>query len=77
MLSNGLITPPTMLQNAPLGANDKRGWANPVHDPHGLLIDLHTFDQRANDLAPRGPVGLLKAVPNPAREFLQASDHEP
>jgi RNA-directed DNA polymerase len=47
----GVITLPTILQNAPSGALSKRGWAHPVDHPHLLLVDLHTFDQSTDDLA--------------------------
>ncbi len=55
----GVITPPTMLHNAPVGASDKRGRADPVHDTHGFVVDLHTFDQGTDNLAARWPVRLL------------------
>src|ERR1700676_4228152 len=51
----GVITPPTILQNAPVGAIYKRGGTHPVHDPYLLLIDLHPFHQRTHDLSTCGP----------------------
>jgi hypothetical protein len=42
-----------MLQKTLLGAVLKRGWADPVHDPDLLLINLHLLDQRPHDLTPR------------------------
>ena len=37
----GVITPPTILQNAPIGALNKRGRTHPVHHPDFLLFDLY------------------------------------
>jgi group II intron reverse transcriptase/maturase len=55
----GVITPPTMLHNAPFGAIRKRGGVDLVDHPDVLLIDLYPLDQGANDLASARPVGLL------------------
>jgi RNA-directed DNA polymerase len=43
----GVITPPTILQNAPVGALNKRGRTYPVHHPDLLLIHLHALHQGA------------------------------
>src|ERR671933_1336833 len=42
----GVVTPPTMLQNAPIGALHKRVWAHPEHHIHLLFSDFDPFHQR-------------------------------
>jgi hypothetical protein len=50
-----------MLQKTLLGAALKRGWADPVHDPDLLLINLHflinarTISRRVSQPAPSNP----------------------
>src|SRR5438445_8398676 len=39
----GVFTPPTMLPNAPLGAQLKRAWRHPKNYLRLLLIDLHSL----------------------------------
>jgi hypothetical protein len=53
----GVITPPTMLQNAPLGAFIKRGLVYPEHYVYPFLLYLHMFYQGADDVASAAPVG--------------------
>ena len=57
----GVITPPTIVQNAPVGAAFKRAGVHPVHDFHLLRFDLHTFDQCPNDLPACLPIRLFQA----------------
>ena len=47
--------PPTVVQKTLLGAVLKRGWADSVHDPGLVLIELDLLDQSPDDLAPRQP----------------------
>jgi RNA-directed DNA polymerase len=55
----GVITPPTMLHNAPFGAIRKRGWAYPVDHAYVLLVDLYPLDQSTDDLATSHPISVL------------------
>ncbi len=41
------LTSPTILQNAPVGALNKRGRTHPVHHPDLFLVDLHALHQGA------------------------------
>jgi RNA-directed DNA polymerase len=45
----GVIAPPTIWQNAPLGAFSKRGEVHPVDHPDLLGANLDALDQRPND----------------------------
>ena len=54
------ISPPTIVQNAPLGAAFKRANVYPVHHFHLLSLDLHTLDQCSNNLAAGLPIRLLQ-----------------
>ena len=49
----GVITPPTIWQNAPFGAFSKRGRVHPVDHSDLLRADLDALDQRPDDLPPR------------------------
>ncbi len=53
-----VVTPPTIWQNAPIGAFNKRGRTHPVDDPDLLLIDLDALHQGTDNLSLFGPVGL-------------------
>jgi RNA-directed DNA polymerase len=55
----GVITPPTMLQTALLGATFKRGWTDPINDVNLPFIDFDLLDQRSDDLSSCRPIGLL------------------
>src|SRR5512135_2630853 len=66
-----------MLQKTLLGAVLKRGWADPVHDPNLLLVDLHPLDERPNALTSRQPVRSLQPLGQPPRELLQSTDYQP
>jgi hypothetical protein len=59
-----------------LGALFKRDRADPVDDFYLVFVDLHLFYQCANGVAALCPVGLLKAVVDAIREFLDAADHQ-
>jgi hypothetical protein len=76
LASSGLITPPTILQNAPVGAINKRGQAHPINQPHRFFVDLDALYQRTDDLAPRVPVRLVQTVPNTLGKILQVPDHQ-
>src|SRR5215468_10435727 len=74
------ITPPTMLQNAPIeriGASRKRVWRYAEHDVHLGLVDLHAADERANDCATGEPVGRLDALFYLSGEVFQSANQEP
>src|SRR5262249_17482065 len=45
-----VITPPTMLQNAPCGARFKRELIYLEHNIHLAFLDLHTLDQCPNNV---------------------------
>jgi RNA-directed DNA polymerase len=55
----GVVTPPTMLHNCSRGAIRRSRWAHSVHHTHALLVDLHTFDQGADDLTASHPVSFV------------------
>ena len=61
----GVITPPIMLQNAPIecvGASHKRVRRHAEHDVHLSVVDLHTADQHANDSTAGEPIGSLETA---------------
>src|SRR5262245_15393344 len=74
---SGLTTPPTILQNAPVGAVNKRERTHPVHDSDRLLVHFYPFHQSTNDLPPCGPVSLLQPALDPVGKFPQLPDHQP
>ena len=53
--SECVITPPTMLHNAPVGAIGKRGGGYPVHDPDAPCADLDPLHQGSDDLPAAHP----------------------
>src|SRR5262249_16807164 len=72
-----IITPPPILQTAPVGAISKRGWRHSVHDPYLLIVDLDALDEGTDDLASRRPTRLVQALAHALREPLQLTDHQP
>jgi len=61
----GVITPPTMLQNASIecvGASHKRVRRHAEHDVDLGMVDLHTADQHANDSTAGEPIGSLETA---------------
>jgi hypothetical protein len=71
-----VITPPTTLHNAPIGAIRKRGWIDPVHDLHALFADVHPLDQGTNNLSAGYPIGVLETLLDLIGKLLQLSDHQ-
>jgi len=75
----GVITPPTMLQNAPIdaiGASHKRvGW-HTEHDVDLSVVDFDAADQRADDLAAGEPIGGVEPVVHLSSEVLEAADQQ-
>src|SRR3989442_8217687 len=55
--NRGLITPPTIWQNTAVRAWATGGRGHSKDDRHLLFVNLHAPDHRANNLAPREPVG--------------------
>ena len=51
-----VITPPTMLQNAPFGAQLKRGWIHLKHDGDCALSNLDCLNQGSNDITFGRPI---------------------
>ncbi len=70
------ITPPTIVQNAPLGAAIKRVDVHPIHHLHLILIDLHPLDQRPNHFATRVPVGVVQTCRDLLGERFEVVDHQ-
>jgi group II intron reverse transcriptase/maturase len=66
----GPLTPPTMLQTAPFGAQIKRGGCHPEYDIDFLFADLNTFDQRPNEFTFGEPLGFGQATANLRGELL-------
>ena len=59
----GILTPPIMLQNAPIeriGASRKRVWRYAEHDVHLGVVDLDTADECANNFASGEPISGFK-----------------
>jgi len=54
----------------------KRAGTDPVDNAYLLFVDLHSSDQRPNDLATRRPVGRLDVVVDAVRKFLDATDDQ-
>jgi group II intron reverse transcriptase/maturase len=54
----GPLTPPTMLQTAPFGAQIKRVGCYPEYDIDFFFANLNTFDQRPDEFTFGGPIGL-------------------
>jgi RNA-directed DNA polymerase len=72
----GEITPPTIVQNAPVGAAVKRAGVHPVHHLYLLLVHFHSLDQRSDDFPARGPVGVVEARGYLSREGFEVVDHQ-
>src|SRR3990170_1958498 len=70
---NGAIAPPTKVQN-PFFASfpGKKGEVNAIDDAELMGLDHHALDQRAEDLATRIPIGLVKVIRHGFRKAVQA-----
>jgi len=77
LAANGDITPPTMLQNAPIGASHKRVRRHAEHDVHLSLVDFDAADERPYDLAAGQPIGGFESVLHLSGEVLEPSDQQP
>ena len=51
---------------------EKKGEADAVDDADLFGLDANPFDQEANDLAARRPVGLFQSLPHARLELIQA-----
>jgi hypothetical protein len=70
----GPLSPPTKVQNSLLASCDgKRGEANAVGHTDLLRFDLHARDERADDLAPREPIGVVETFANVRCKFVEAA----
>jgi len=75
----GVITPPTMLQNAPIeviGASHKRVRRHAEHDVDLSVVDFDAADQCANDLAAGRPSGGIESVLHLSSEVLEPADQQ-
>ena len=70
------LTPPTILQTAPIGARDKRGWAYLIYHSDVLSVDLDSFDQGPEDFPPRKPIGLLETIKDVLGELIELPYHQ-
>jgi hypothetical protein len=55
------ITPPTIVQNAPVGATFKRAEIDPIYDFHLLGLHLDALNQCPNDLSSGLPIRMIQA----------------
>src|SRR5215813_14943434 len=76
LLSNRILTPPTMLQTAPCGARFKRELIYPEHNIHSAFLDLHSLDQGPNNITFAVPVGLIQPILDPRGEVFQSTDNQ-
>ena len=60
----GIITPPTMLQNAPIGALHKRVRTYPEHHVDLICPYFYSLHQCSYQLAPHHPVCLRQPIPD-------------
>src|SRR3954463_11892370 len=74
---SGDITPPTILQTAPLGAFSKRERADLVHHAHLLGIDFHPLDQRPDNRTSRRPIRVVEPLLHPLGGLLKLADPQP
>ena len=58
----GVLTPPTMLQTAPFGAQIKRVRRHPEYDIDLFFADLDTFDQRPDEFTLGKPISFGQAI---------------
>ena len=72
----GVISPPTIVQNAPFGARVKRGCVHPIDHFDLLLFDLDTFDQGANHVPLGVPFDALQAGIHLPGEGFQVVDDQ-
>jgi RNA-directed DNA polymerase len=72
----GVITPPTIVQNAPVGASVKRADVHPVHHFHLLRLDLHAPHQRPDHFPARLPVSVVQTGRELPRERFKIVNHE-
>ena len=56
------MTPATMLQTAPFGAQIKRVGRHPKYDIDLFFADLNTFDQRPDEFTFGEPISFGKAI---------------
>lgn len=55
----GVVTPPTMLQTAPIGAEIKRDRCHPKNNIDLFFSDFDSFDQRPDEFSFGQPVGFV------------------
>jgi len=67
------LAPPTKVQNSLFASfPGKKGEVNAIDDSELMGLDHHTLDQRAEDLATRVPIGLVKVIRHGFRKAVQA-----
>ena len=72
----GPITPPTMLQMAPCGAEIKRELLYSEHDADLSFVDRDSLDERPDDITFGGPIGTVEATGYSRCELLESPNDQ-
>jgi len=68
------VSPPTIWQNTAIGAWISGRWRDPKDDGYVLVVDFHTPDQGANELAAGPPIRGRQPTAHFGHEVLQLTD---
>lgn len=79
MESTGVYTPPPMLPigGGPVKRGRRREWTDAKNHADLLLIDLHPFDQRPDNVPTRLKIGLVEPLVDFRCKGFQASQNDP